>query len=309
MSSTGGSGVARLRVICGPTAAGKSALVARLAARVSLGIISADSRQVYRGFDIGTAKPTREQRAQIPHFGLDVADPTARYSAAHWAAEVPGWVERCRALGREPVVVGGTGFYLRALFDPLFSEPPVDEARRSRLRQHLDMYETEELRRWCQALDPARSHLGRTQLLRAIETALLTGHRISDLHRVHGRAPSLAGRYLLIDRGRALADAITVRVDDMLAAGWLEETRDLVARVPGDAPAWTATGYDALRQVVGEGRSTTEARQAIVVATRQYAKRQRTWFRHQLDAADTTWLDANTPDALDRLLTWWGGTD
>ncbi|HEX7121384.1 MAG TPA: tRNA (adenosine(37)-N6)-dimethylallyltransferase MiaA [Gemmatimonadaceae bacterium] len=306
MSSIAGSDADSLPVICGPTAAGKSALALRLAEEQGLAIISADSRQIYRGFDIGTAKPTREERARVPHFGIDVVAPHERYSAAAWAAAVPGWITEAQALGRRPLVVGGTGFYLRALFRPLFEEPPVAPERRQALAQWLERLSTDELRRWCQSLDPARASLGRTQLVRAVETALLTGHRISVLHRERSRAPHLTARYLVLDPGPALADAIARRVDGILAAGWLDEVRALTATVPPTAPAWSATGYDAMRRVVTGEWPLARAREAVIVATRQYAKRQRTWFRHQLPESATR-MNPQAPDAMERLRAWWAG--
>lgn len=305
-SAPAGPAVRPVRVICGPTAAGKSALAIRLAETVNAAIISADSRQVYRGFDLGTAKPTPDERARVPHFGIDVIDPSARYSASDWASAVPEWIAAARGLGREPLIVGGTGFYLRALFAPLFDAPPLDLERRAALATWLSTMPTAELARWCQALDPARAPLGRTQLLRAIETALLTGQRISELHAVRGRAPVLTPRYLVIDPGRGLAGAIVERTDAMLARGWLEEVRVLAATVAPGAPAWTATGYDTLRQVITGELGITEARERVIVATRQYAKRQRTWFRHQLPDG-TPRLDPGAPDPFARLLAWWQG--
>src|SRR5687767_9160557 len=123
MNSIGDSAESNVPVICGPTASGKSALAMRLAEEVGASIISADSRQVYRGFDIGTAKPSAEDQRRIPHYGIIVAGPDERYTAAHWAASVATWIGDIRAAGRTPMVVGGTGFYLRALFAPLFEEP------------------------------------------------------------------------------------------------------------------------------------------------------------------------------------------
>src|SRR5438132_7836389 len=119
-----------IHVICGPTAAGKSAIAMWLAERHRGAIISADSRQLYRGFDIGTAKPTADERARVPHYGIDVVDPVERYSAAAWASGANEWIGAARAGGRVPVVVGGTGLYLRALFEGLFEEPALDAARR-----------------------------------------------------------------------------------------------------------------------------------------------------------------------------------
>ena len=309
MSSTAGSGVAEIRVVCGPTAAGKSALAMAIAERVPVAILSADSRQVYRGFDIGTAKPTAPDRARVPHFGVDVVDPTSRFTAADWAGAVSGWIDASEALGRVPLVVGGTGFYLRALVQPLFAEPALDPERRDRLRAYLGRLDAMTVRRWCEALDPGRATLGRAQWERAIEVALLSGRRISELHASGSRAPRVTARYLVVDPGRSLAERITSRVDAMLAAGWMDEVRDLSRRVPGTAAAWSATGYEALRDVVAGTRSLAEATGELVVRTRQYAKRQRTWFRHQLSGERVTRLDPAAPDAMDRALSWFHGEE
>src|SRR5207249_1127580 len=145
------------------------------------------SRQIYRGFDVGTAKPTPAERARVPHEGIDVVEPTERYSAAAWASAANGWIASSLAARRTPLVVGGTGLYLRALFDGLFEEPHLDPDRRRALQAELDHISSDELRRWVAVLDPARSHLGRTQLIRAVEIALLTGRRMSDLHAGHAQ--------------------------------------------------------------------------------------------------------------------------
>lgn len=307
MSWSAVSGAVRLRVICGPTGAGKTDLALRLGSMLPLAVISADSRQVYRKFDIGTAKPTAEERARVPHFGIDVVEPEESYSAARWAESVPGWLETAWAMGREPVVVGGTGFYLRALFDPLFESPPLDPARRAALQQYLATIATEDLRRWCRVLDPDRAHLGRVQLMRAVETALLSGKRISDLFRERQRAPWAEPRYLLVDPGSRLPGILAARLDAMLERGWLEEVHRLTLRVPPSAPAWTATGYALLREAVTGHLPLHEAKRKVLIATKQYAKRQRTWFRHQLSGGPVTVLDPNLPDAVDRTLTWWHG--
>jgi tRNA dimethylallyltransferase len=140
--------LARVDVVCGPTAAGKSALALRLAERHGLAIVSADSRQVYRGFDVGTAKPSADERSRVPHFGIDVADPHERYSAARWAESFDAWVAEARAVGRAPLAVGGTGLYLRALAAPLFEEPPLDPTRRAGLEPVLGDLSGDRLRRW-----------------------------------------------------------------------------------------------------------------------------------------------------------------
>ena len=299
----------RLRVITGPTASGKSAIALRLAEDLPLAIISADSRQVYRRFDIGTAKPTAEERARVPHEGIDVVEPAARYSAAAWAEDAARWTGAARGTGRTPVVVGGAGFYLRALEAPLFNEPALDADRRARVLEALESLGTEELRRWCAALDPQRAALGRAQLLRAVEIALLTGVPISRWHRDAQRPVQVRLRYLVVDPGPALAGAIENRVDAMLGSGWAEEIEELRRTVDPDAPAWKATGYGAVRSWI-EGRLTREAaRERVIIQTRQYAKRQRTWFRHQLAGSDVTRIDPREATAMQAVSSWWNQPD
>lgn len=298
---------AELRVVTGPTAAGKSALAFALAARHDATIVSADSRQVYRRFDIGTAKPSAEERERVPHRGIDVVDPTERYSAARWAVDAERWIDEARRAEREVLVVGGTGFYLRALFSPLFAEPALDPARRLELQRELGSLATPDLRRWCERLDPSRAHLGRAQLLRAIEVALLTGERLSDLHARPVRAPRFRARYLVVDPGPLLADRIEQRVDRMFDAGWGDEVGGLMNGVPEDAPAWNAAGYEAVRDQLRGLVAPAAARERVIIETRQYAKRQRTWMRHQLDAALVTRIDPTAPDALERAERWWSG--
>ncbi|MBM4193936.1 MAG: tRNA (adenosine(37)-N6)-dimethylallyltransferase MiaA [Gemmatimonadetes bacterium] len=294
-----------LRIICGPTGAGKSGLATKLAAARGLTIISADSRQIYRGFDIGTAKPSKADRRQVPHVGIDVADPTERWSAARWADDAAGAIER---LGVANVlVVGGTGLYLRALVEPLFNEIPLDPVRRAELAGEIERWPLEKLRSWTQRLDPARAHLGRTQLLRAIEVALLTGRRLSDLHESERRPPRYRADWLVVDPGEALQAQIGRRLDAMLAAGWQDEIRSLMRTVPDGAPAWKACGYRRLRDALDVAGATGDAtiREGILIDTRQYAKRQRTWFRHQLPERGVTQVDPRAANA-DALVThWW----
>jgi tRNA dimethylallyltransferase len=299
-----------LRVICGPTAAGKSALAMRLAARRSITIVSADSRQVYRDFDAGTAKPAAADRAAVPHAGIDVAAPTERYSASMWADQAERWIAESHAHGREPVVVGGTGLYVRALVRPLFDAPPLDADRRRRLDDVIGAMPVPELRRWCLALDPTKAELGRTQLLRAIETALLTGHRLSALQAAHARAPRFAARYLVVDPGAEhLPRWIAARAVAMLDAGWPEEVERLARTVPADAPAWKATGYGIVRRLVAGELTRDDAATAIAIETRQYAKRQRTWFRHQLAGAPVTVVDPTAAGADELVERWWHGEE
>jgi len=303
------SSAAPIRVICGPTASGKTGLALRLARHADIVVVSADSRQLYRRFDIGTAKPTAEELRAVPHLGIDVLDQTERASAAWWADRADEWIRETRAAGREPVVVGGTGLYLRALFGDLFDEPDLDPARRAALGAELATLSTEALRRWVRTLDPERAHLGRTQLLRAAEIALLTGRRVSDLHRERVRPARWSARYLVVDPGDELAIRIEARARAMLASGWRGEVRTLMRDVPPDAPAWNASGYDAIRQLEEGTLSEREAESKVIIETRQYAKRQRTWFRHQLAGLDVTRLDPRAPDWEARTLSWWNQCD
>ncbi len=298
----------RLRVICGPTAAGKSAIAAALAMEYTGTVISADSRQIYCGFDIGTAKPALSELKAIPHRGIDIVDPTVRYSASEWAASAETWIEEAESTGRVPLIVGGTGFYIKALFEPLFASPHVEPSRRSAMDKLLGAMTRAELERWCGELDPYRSKLGRTQLIRAIEIALLTGYRISDLHETGARQSRHIPAYLVVDPGMQLADRIVKRIDEMIDAGWLNEVSNLDRSLPADAPAWKASGYNTMRLVAREELDLSSARARIIIETRQYAKRQRTWFRHQLGEASVTRLDPTSADWEATVHRWWKET-
>jgi tRNA dimethylallyltransferase len=299
----------KLRIICGPTGAGKSTIAMEMAAAHDAAIVSADSRQIYCYFNIGTAKPSREECARVSHYGVDVAEPIERYSAARWVDEADEWIESAAEIEKMPVVVGGTGLYIKALVDPLFEAPEIDPAQRAKLERELEAKSLSELREWCQRLDPERAHLGRAQLTRAIETALLSGFRISDLHAEHKASTSSDNRvmpaYLVVDPGANLAARIEARVDTMLEAGWADEVRELIGKVPAEAPAWKASGYGAIREHV-EGRcDLSTARQRVIIETRQYAKRQRTWFRNQLPDAAVTRVNPEDSQARAVVREWW----
>ncbi len=297
--------MAELRIVAGPTGAGKSALAYALAERHGARIISADSRQIYRGFDIGTAKPTAAERAAVPHAGLDVADPTERWSAAKWAEAASDWLDEDATLGRPSVIVGGTGLWLQALVRPLAEEPAMDPARRAAVRAELDALATSDLRARVEKLDPPRAHLGRAQLLRAAEVALVSGTRLSDWHARGSTRPPRNARWLIVDPGPALAARLDARRQAMLEAGWLDEVRVLCDTVAADAPAWNACGYREIREVVRGARTLAEAMEAVRIATRQYAKRQRTWFRNQMDdVGPVTRLDPADADAAHVVDRW-----
>jgi tRNA dimethylallyltransferase len=192
--------------------------------------------------------------------------------------------------------VGGTGFYLRALFLPLFREPPLDPERRSEIRARMSGLATDDLRRWCRELDEPMAHMGRAQLMRAIEVGTLAGKRLSALQRQQQRPSHLSPRYLLVDSGTSLNDRIRGRAKAMLNAGWESEAEKLATEIPHESPAWKATGYRTVCELV-RGEITREAAlELITIQTRQYAKRQRTWFRHQLRDATVHSVDAAAPD-------------
>jgi tRNA dimethylallyltransferase len=294
-----------VRTVVGPTAAGKSAIAMWLARHHPLVIISADSRQIYRRFDVGTAKPTVAERASVQHRGIDVTEPTERCSAFAWAADASAWITEARAVGYTPVVVGGTGLYVRALYDSSFEEPELPPEGRAGLDRLLSAFSVSELRRWCAVLDPPRAHLGRTQLLRAVEVALLAGHRLSDLHVTRRRLPRHAAHYLVVDPGRSLGERIASRARSMLKGGWIDEVRGLDVTVPPDAPAWNSTGYRAVRSLARGETTESAVLDRVVIETRQYAKRQRTWFRHQLPERRVTRIDPTADGWEEAVERWW----
>jgi len=271
-------------VIVGPTGVGKTAVVAAWAALEPITVVSADARQVYRGLDIGTAKPPAALLARVPHVGLDVVEPGERYSAGQFARDAAAWLAAIQSGGRQPVVVGGTGFYVRALAEGLFHEPPLDAGRRERLRAWTARLPVARLAHWAARLDRRFAGGGRQRAARAIEVALLTGRGLSWWQE-HARATgAMRPWYIHLTLPRdALERRITNRVDGMLAAGLVDEVRRTLARpVAPDAPGLDGVGYREVVAMLTGRLPEPELRDAIVVATRRYAKRQETWFRHQL---------------------------
>ncbi len=271
-------------VVVGPTAVGKTAVVSALAALIPVTVLSADARQVYRGLDVGTAKPDVELRRRVPHLGLDLIAPGERYSAGRFARDAAGWLAETRAAGRLPVVVGGTGFYIRALADGLFREPSLEPERRERLRAWTAALAVPELARWAGRLDRRYAGGGRQRAARAVEVALLTGRAVSWWQREARETGAMRPWYIHLTVPReTLHRRIAERVDRMLASGLVAEVeRVLAVGVAAAAPGLDGVGY---REVVAvlQGRAPAAGlRDAIVIATRQYAKRQETWFRQQL---------------------------
>jgi len=289
-------------VITGPTASGKTALALALAGLADVEIVSADSRQVYRRLDIGTAKPDAAARAAAPHHGIDLVGVTERYSAGRFARDAAGWLGAIEGRGRLAVVVGGTGFYIRALFEGLFEEPDLGPARLT-FRERLDRLSAAELGRWARRLDPAFAGGGRQRASRAVEIALLTGRTLTALRAARPARPSADDPFyvrLVVPRD-LLARRIETRAGAMLAAGLVDEVRALLAaHVPADAPGFSAVGYREVIEVLDGRREAGSLAGAIAQATRRYAKRQDTWFRHQLPEGVLV-LDATAaPDTLAR---------
>lgn len=286
----------KVPVLVGPTAVGKTAVALALAAHWPLEIVSADSRQVYRRLDIGTAKPTRKERARVAHHGLDVVDPGTRYSAGHFARDAAEWVRAIQGRGRLPVVVGGTGLYVRALAEGLFREPALDPARRRSLDAFIARLEPLELLRWAGRLDPGFRGGGRQRAARAIEIALLTGQPLSYWQQAARARGAIDPWYIVLTVPRpVLHQRIARRAEEMVRRGLIEE----VAAVLAEGHAAGSPGLDGIgiREAVEylHGRRARETvAEAITVSTRQYAKRQQTWFRHQLEGAVLT-LDATRP--------------
>ena len=289
-------GDARLPVLVGPTAIGKTAVAMALAALLPIEVISADSRQIYRRLDIGTAKPSRRERQRLPHHGVDVAEPGERFSAGRFAREAAGWIEEVRRRGKLPVLVGGTGLYVRAISEGLFVEPPLDREKRRALEHWILGMPPAELVRWAGRLDPGFAGGGRQRASRAIEIAMLTGYPLSEWHRRARGESSIDPWYVRLTVPRpVLHQRIRVRAEEMLRRGLIEE----VAAVLSEGHQATAPGLDSvgIREAVDylHGRRSRESvAAAITISTRQYAKRQETWFRHQLGERVLT-LDATRP--------------
>lgn len=288
----------RARIVClvGPTASGKTALALELAERRPIEVISADSRQVYRGLDVGTGKPTAAERARVPHHGLDVIEPTEEYDAGRFAAMARAAIDDAHGRGRDAVVVGGTGLYVRSLLRGLAPAPPRSPALRSVLGGIAAAGEPGLLHRWLARLDPptaARVHRNDpVRVVRGLEIVFLTGRPLSWWQAQATTPAPWTPLVIGLDVAPPELDArIAARVDAMGRAGWLDEVAQLMTRLPTDAPAWRTVGYREWRAHLEGALSADEARTLVVRATRQFAKRQRTWFRAH---PELQWRD---PDA------------
>ncbi len=278
----------RVLAIAGPTASGKSALAMELCARYGAELISCDSMQIYRGCDVGTAKPTADDRARVCHHLVDVASPDERYSAARWAVEAAAAIADATSRGKPVIVVGGTGLYLRALRYGLVDAPPCDETLRERLLE-TERVEAGALHRRLLEVDAiAAAKIAPrdlVRLVRALEVFELTGTPISQLHQSQGDQEQVPMRVLVLDPPvDELTQRITDRTEQMLRGGIIEETRRLRLDFGAGIRPLGAVGYAEVSAFLDGTLRSAELASAIVRATRQYAKRQRTWWRKEPDA-------------------------
>jgi tRNA dimethylallyltransferase len=286
----------RVPVLVGPTAVGKTAIALALTKFWPLEVISADSRQVYRRLDIGTAKPTRKEQARATHHGIDLIDPGARYSAGHFARDAVRWLGDIRGRAKQPVIVGGTGLYVRALAEGLFAEPPLDPAKRRSLDAWTSRLEPIELLRWAARLDPGFRGGGRQRAARAVEVALLSGQPLSYWQQVARSQGTLDPWYIVLTVPRAvLHQRIARRAEEMIRRGLIEEVASVLTEGHGPkTPGLDGIGIREAVEYLNGLRPRDTVAEAITIGTRQYAKRQQTWFRHQLGGKVVT-LDATRP--------------
>ena len=277
-----------LLVIVGPTASGKSALAVWLAERLGGEVVACDSTQLYRGFDIGTAKPSHSDRRGIPHHLIDVLEPTEPATAGGYRQLALPVLEDLKRRKRLPILTVGTGLYLRALLEGFADVPQRSEELRERLRDTAQKHPPGYLRRLLKRFDPASAAkiapADEQKLIRAIEVCILARKPISEVHRT-GRQPLEGWRPVkigLLPPREQLAARINTRTNHMLEQGWLREVEALLKVGPNEsAKPFDFIGYCELRAVLRKELSLDQAREAIQQATRRYAKRQLTWFRKE----------------------------
>jgi tRNA dimethylallyltransferase len=288
-----------LLVILGPTGTGKSELALRVAHELQGEIVGCDALQVYRGFDVATAKPTAAERARVPHHLIDWLEPGTECSLADWVRAADRAIARIAARGRVPLVVGGTGLYLRGLLRGVVDAPPRDERLRRRLRAVAERHGPACLHAWLARLDPESA--GRLapadlqRVTRAIEVARAGGGSLSQRLRRDGTWQRPAERYRALKIGLdmerlELARRLDLRVERFFERGLEREVLELLQRgTPRDVNAFKAIGYREVLEARAAGGVSEATREAVKRNTRRYAKRQRTWFRSEPGVA---WLDA-----------------
>jgi tRNA dimethylallyltransferase len=283
-----------LVVVLGPTASGKTALSLALAERFEGEIVNCDSVAMYCEFDLGTAKPTLSERSRAPHHLLDCVEPTNPITAGEYARQTRQVLGEIKARGRLPILVGGTGLYLRALLEGLFPGPQRSEELRERLRERAGSRGSNYLHRMLRRLDPAAAEKihanDMAKLIRAIEVCLASRQRMTELWQQRGREPLRGFRILRLgldpDR-QALYDRINRRAQQMFDAGLIEETQRLLEKYGDAAGPLSSLGYKQAVQFLRGELTREQAVQAAQQAHRNYAKRQMTWFRRE---SEVHWL-------------------
>lgn len=275
-------------VLAGPTASGKSDLAVMLAQRFGAEIVGADSRQIYRGMPIGTAAPTAAQRAAVPHHLVEFLDPMERYSAARFAADASAIVEQIHARGNRAIVVGGTGFYIRALTGAVSLAPEYDERVRDRLAEEGRVHPPEFLHGWLALRDPHRAAMlspgDSYRILRALEVVLAPRDARARSGALRTLASSaIAFVKLFLDVPLEEIDRrIEARTAQMIEGGLIEEAQ----RIGADAVAANAVGYPQALAYLRGWSTRGELHESLARATRRYARRQRAWFRSE---PETIW--------------------
>ena len=296
--------------IVGPTASGKSTLGIEIAFRLGGEIINCDSVQVYQGIQIATAKVPVEERRGVPHHLIDFVSPRINFTAADWARAAIEKIEEVESHGHTALLVGGTGFYLRALRQPLFPSPPTDETLRGRLTSIRERRGPEHLHRILRRFDPAEARQLNPRdwprVQRAIEFSLQTGEPISRQRPLRPQPPALASRIRIIalDPPRdELYARINERTEKHFANGLVEEVRQLLNEgVPANSNALGAHGYRRVVEYLGGQRDLESAIEHTKLDVRHYAKRQLTWFRHE---PEVKWFDGfgDDPRTVERVFT------
>lgn len=287
-------------VVLGPTASGKTALSLALAERFNGEIVNCDSVAMYREFDIGTAKPTPAERARVPHHLVDCIAPTSPITAGDYARQARQVLDEIKSRGHLPILVGGTGLYLRALLEGLFPGPPRSDGLRERLREQAKAHGPNYLHRVLQRLDkPAAENIHANdtpKLIRAIEVCLASRQKMTELWRQ--RRDGLRGFSILrigLDPDRqALYERINQRAGKMFDQGLIEETKRLVEKYGGAVAPLSSLGYKQAGQFLRGEVTREQALQAAQQAHRNYAKRQMTWFRRE---PEVHWLRGFGDDA------------
>ncbi|WP_303721098.1 tRNA (adenosine(37)-N6)-dimethylallyltransferase MiaA [Malonomonas rubra] len=284
-------------VVCGPTASGKTGWSLQLAKRFPIEIISADSRQVYRQMDVGTAKATAEEQARVPHHMIDLIDPDQEFSVAQYVDQARPLIEEIDGRGNIPCVVGGTGLYIRALLGGLADTPTGDQILRDRLHQRELEEGVGALHAELASIDPVaaeRIHPNNVvRLVRALEVYYVSGRTLTELQEEHQFAdqPYRVMKFAPAQERAELYRRIDLRTEQMIAEGLIEEVQGLVGLYSADLKALQTLGYREVLRYLHVPDSHQQMLEEIQTATRQYAKRQLTWFRKE---PEIIWVDSLT---------------